>query len=146
MSSRGGAAQKMNAHPPSDPGVAARKEGYVGPGVPRSSGLLGARQSPPVPSPCTSSREEAFLHYGAGKGAKRNVNSMCAEAQGCGWSFCEVVEIINMCSRKTQAGWGGSSEKGQKCRLGCTEGPRLPAAKGPVFQTFPSTSGVEMWR
>ena len=81
----------------------------------------------------------------AGKGAKRNVNSERAEAQGSGWSLCEVVEIINTCSRKTQVGWGGSSEKVQKGRLGCSEGPQLPAVKGPVFQTFPSTSLVTTW-
>lgn len=81
-----------------------------------------------------------------GNWAKGKVTSECAEALGCGWSFCEGAEIINTCSRQTQAGQGGSPEKVPKGRPGCTEGPRLPAVSNPVFQTFSSTSPGKTWR
>ena len=116
---------------------------------PRSSGLTGAPQSPPVlhrAHRCIQPALHLERRDGAGKRAKRNVNSKCAEAQSGGWSLREVVEIIDIRSRKTPAGWEGSPEKFQRSRLGCTEGPRLPEEKGPVFQTFLSSSLVETWR
>ena len=104
---RGEAVAAMNAHPPRDPDVVT--EGRVC----GSRHLQEGQDSQGIPG--THRRIQPALPLekrdGAGKRAKRNVNSKCAEAQSGGWSLGEVVEIINTCSRTTPAGWEGSPEK-----------------------------------
>lgn len=82
-------------------------------------------------------RRCVHIQMGLEKGL-RDVTSKRAEEQRCGRSFCEVVEIISMGSRKTQVGLGGSSEKGQECKPGAKSGPRL--------RTFPSAALIQTWR
>ena len=115
----GGAVEAMTAHPPRDPDVVTEGRVCGSRGLQEargSRGLHGAHR-------CIQPALHLERRDGAGKRAKRNVNSKRAGAQSGGWSLREVVEIINMCSRTTPAGWEGSPEKVQRRRLGCTDKP-----------------------
>lgn len=70
------------------------------------------------------------------KGGGRNRRGRSIRRKLVGGVSKEVVEIINMHSKKTQVGWGDSSERVHKYRLGSMEGPQLSAQKAQSSKHF----------
>lgn len=99
----------MNTHPPNGPDGGPSTEGCVGPGLREARGWWGAMQHHRHVR-LDVIQVGLFIHRWSWKRSRGEQKQQVREAQGCGWSLCEVVEIINLRSKKTR-GWGGSSEK-----------------------------------